>query len=160
MRTNAFASFLLVGALGVGAAGCVVRGSGYVSTPAVATVEVYEDPPPPRYVQVTPRAGYVWIDGRWDYRGGRYVWLDGRWERERSGYAYTQGYWQRRGRGHVWVEGRWSAGGSVRRDRDRDGVPNRYDRDRDGDGIRNRNDRHPNRPGPESRDHRNGRPGR
>lgn len=32
------------------------------------------------------------------------------------------------------------------RDRDRDGVPNRYDRDRDGDGVNNRRDAHPNDP--------------
>lgn len=32
------------------------------------------------------------------------------------------------------------------RDRDRDGVPNRYDRDRDGDGVSNRRDAHPNDP--------------
>lgn len=32
------------------------------------------------------------------------------------------------------------------RDRDRDGVPNRYDRDRDGDGVPNRYDRNPNNP--------------
>lgn len=31
-------------------------------------------------------------------------------------------------------------------DRDRDGVPNRYDRDRDGDGVPNRMDRAPNNP--------------
>ena len=31
-------------------------------------------------------------------------------------------------------------------DRDRDGVPNRYDRDRDGDGVPNRYDRRPNNP--------------
>jgi hypothetical protein len=31
-------------------------------------------------------------------------------------------------------------------DRDRDGIPNRYDRDRDGDGVRNRNDARPNNP--------------
>jgi hypothetical protein len=30
------------------------------------------------------------------------------------------------------------------RDRDRDGVPNRYDRDRDGDGVPNRRDSSPN----------------
>lgn len=30
------------------------------------------------------------------------------------------------------------------RDRDRDGIANRYDTDRDGDGVRNRNDRYPN----------------
>ncbi len=32
-------------------------------------------------------------------------------------------------------------------DRDRDGVPNRYDRDRDGDGVPNRYDRRPGDPG-------------
>ena len=31
-------------------------------------------------------------------------------------------------------------------DRDRDGVPNRYDRDRDGDGVPNRADRRPGDP--------------
>jgi len=31
-------------------------------------------------------------------------------------------------------------------DRDRDGVPNRYDRDRDNDGVPNRYDRSPNNP--------------
>jgi len=30
-----------------------------------------------------------------------------------------------------------------RRDRDRDGVSDRYDRDRDGDGVRNRRDAYP-----------------
>ncbi|MBO9642351.1 MULTISPECIES: hypothetical protein [Pseudacidovorax] len=32
------------------------------------------------------------------------------------------------------------------RDRDRDGMPNRYDRDRDGDGVPNRYDARPNDP--------------
>jgi hypothetical protein len=31
-------------------------------------------------------------------------------------------------------------------DRDRDGVPNRYDRDRDNDGVPNRHDSRPNNP--------------
>ena len=31
-------------------------------------------------------------------------------------------------------------------DRDRDGIPNRYDRDRDGDGVPNRYDRRPDNP--------------
>jgi hypothetical protein len=35
---------------------------------------------------------------------------------------------------------------SGRRDRDHDGVPNRYDRDRDGDGVPNRRDAYPNDP--------------
>lgn len=32
------------------------------------------------------------------------------------------------------------------RDRDRDGIPDRYDRDRDGDGVPNRYDRRPGDP--------------
>jgi hypothetical protein len=32
------------------------------------------------------------------------------------------------------------------RDRDRDGIPNRYDRDRDNDGVPNYADRSPNNP--------------
>ena len=32
------------------------------------------------------------------------------------------------------------------RDRDRDGIPNRWDRDRDGDGVPNRYDRRPDNP--------------
>ena len=36
--------------------------------------------------------------------------------------------------------------GYSQRDRDRDGVANRYDRDRDGDGVRNNRDHFPNNP--------------
>jgi hypothetical protein len=36
--------------------------------------------------------------------------------------------------------------GYADRDRDRDGVPNRYDRDRDNDGVPNRYDSRPNNP--------------
>ena len=42
-----------------------------------------------------------------------------------------------------WVRERHTA---YYRDRDGDGVPNRYDRDRDGDGKRNSRDRRPNNP--------------
>ena len=36
--------------------------------------------------------------------------------------------------------------GYADRDRDRDGVPNRYDRDRDNDGVRNERDHRPDNP--------------
>lgn len=58
-------------------------------------------------------------DGRWYFRPGR-------WERER--YAH-------------WDDRRGPYG-----DRDRDGVPNRFDRDRDNDGVPNRFDERPNNP--------------
>jgi hypothetical protein len=37
-------------------------------------------------------------------------------------------------------------GRAYQRDRDRDGVPDRFDRDRDGDGVPNRQDRRPDDP--------------
>ncbi len=66
------------------------------------------------------------------------------------------GYQWRHGRRHF-VRGHWIAAparydhrrADVRGphgDRDRDGVPNRFDRDRDGDGVRNRFDNRPNNP--------------
>ena len=59
-------------------------------------------------------------------------------------YGYVQpgyvqpGYVQPGWRGH---DGRRGYG-----DRDRDGIPNRYDRDRDGDGVPNRYDYRPDNP--------------
>ncbi len=106
-------SFALVAAVAAGSTGCVVRARGHVSAP-VAYVEVEEEPPPPRAVIVETRPGYVYVQGRWDRRGGQWIWMDGRWDRERAGYRWDDGRWERRGRGHVWVEGRWSAGGGGR----------------------------------------------
>ena len=112
MQLMKFGSFAIVAALAAGSVGCVVRGSGHISGP-VAIVEVEEEPPPPRVYVRDTRAGFVFIQGRWDRRGGRWDWRDGYWERERAGSRWEDGRWERRGRGHVWVEGRWSAGGRV-----------------------------------------------
>jgi hypothetical protein len=57
------------------------------------------------------------------------------------GHYYEQTQWERRG--DRWDHRRHGPG---RADRDRDGVPNRFDRDRDGDGVLNRYDRAPNNP--------------
>lgn len=92
------------------ATGCVVRGSGYVTTPDY--VEVQSSPPPPRYAVYEERPGYIYIDGRWNWNGGQWVWQEGRYENQRVGYGYSQGYWDTRGSGHVWVEGRWESGGN------------------------------------------------
>lgn len=69
--------------------------------------------------------------------------------------AFSDGYYDHRNHWHSWRNARehryyrtnyrnnyrgW------RHDRDRDGIPNRYDRDRDGDGVPNRYDRRPNNP--------------
>lgn len=98
---------------------------GAIAVPASAAVDVYVDiaPPSPRYEVVpAPRRGYTWAPGYWDYRGNRHHWRTGTWVRDRPGYYYQSTQWvERDGRWHM-QRGNWS-----RRDRDGDGVPNRYD---------------------------------
>ena len=97
-----------------------------LSIAVAATVYVQTAPPPPRAERVpSPRRGYVWAPGYWNWSGKRHVWVGGHWERERRGYAY---------RPHQWVEhdGRWSL--------------ERGRWDRDGDGIPNNRDAHPDNP--------------
>ena len=47
---------------------------------------------------------------------------------------------------YIYGHGGRGYGGRGYRDRDGDGIPNRYDRDRDGDGVSNRRDAYPNNP--------------
>lgn len=139
-------------------------------TPADAQVSVtFGSPPPPaRYEAVpTPRAGYVWAPGHYRLVNDQYVWQPGQWMAARAGYRYVPDTWER-----VYVSGReqwryvpsrWDRNGNgvpdqaeSRRngpngDRDRDGIPNKYDRydnnyrsqaqnpfgDRDRDGVPN-----------------------
>ncbi|MBK9071634.1 MAG: YXWGXW repeat-containing protein [Myxococcales bacterium] len=94
-------------ALAAGLSGCLVSGSARLSTSGSIA---YSEPPPPQEEVVSHRRGYVWIKGRWDWRGGQWVWVAGRWEAERGGYAWEAGRWERRGRNWHWVEGRWVVG--------------------------------------------------
>jgi len=120
MQLMKLGSFAIVAALAAGSVGCVVRANGHVGVP-VTVVEVDEEPPPPRVYVRDTRAGFVFIQGRWERRGGRWDWRDGYWERERVGSRWEDGRWERRGRGHVWVEGRWTAGGNVNSNGNGDG---------------------------------------
>ena len=114
---NVLSSLLLTATLLGTAGGCVVEARGHVAAPApVAVVEVEEEPPPPRAVVVETRPGFIFVQGRWERRGGRWVWNDGHWERERRGYVWEPGRWETRGRRHVWVEGSWRTSGTVVRD--------------------------------------------
>ncbi|WP_332825753.1 hypothetical protein [Ramlibacter sp.] len=135
---------ILAAALGAGsflgaaqAAPAVVDGTYYADPPWVGyqqgTVEVA--PPPPVYEVVPrPRPGFVWSPGHYQWRGDRYVWLSGQWLQARPGYAWQAPHWQRRGDGSwILVNGDWVRSdnysyGRPYGDRDRDGVPNRYDR--------------------------------
>jgi hypothetical protein len=114
-------------------------------------------PPAPRYEVVpAPRHGYAWQPGYHDWRNGNHVWVRGHWVRERKGYYYHPSRWEQRdGRWTLergkwdrerWADNRYNDRRAPGGDRDRDGVPNRFDRDRDGDGVPNRYDRAPDNP--------------
>jgi hypothetical protein len=114
-----------------------------------AGVHVYfgKAPPPSRYERIpAPRRGYVWVNGYWELKRNRHVWHKGHWERVRPGHYYAQPTWVKRNRGWELHRGEWRRGDRGHGDRDRDGIPNRYDRDRDGDGVSNRRDDAPNNP--------------
>jgi hypothetical protein len=77
-------------------------------------VEPTEAPPPPKAEAQQPKAGFVWINGRWDWKNGKWEWMNGHWERERAGKHWQEARWENQG-GHwkltdgAWVEG--AAGG-------------------------------------------------
>jgi len=108
-------------------AALVAGAFGSVTVPAGAQVVFVETaPPPPRAERMPPpRHGYVWSPGHWEWRRGHHVWMPGQWFRERPGYVYHAPTWVQRDGRWVMEGGRWDRGG--RRDRDGDGVPNRYD---------------------------------
>lgn len=98
--------------------------------------------------------GLLTLTGCVGYGGGTYgvggVYYDGSpyYGNSYYGTPYSSPYYGYGG--GVVVEQRYIHGGTRyhrgTRDRDRDGVPNRYDRDRDGDGVSNRRDAYPNDP--------------
>ena len=68
-----------------------------------------EGPPPPPHevIGVPPVAGYIWIDGFWDWDGDRYAWRTGRWEPPRPGYRWVPHRWDREGTHWQRHGGRW-----------------------------------------------------
>ena len=73
-------------------------------------IAVRYGPPPPRYgvIGVAPRAGYVWTDGYWDWRGGNYVWVNGRWMRPPRAHAvWVSGGWVQGRHGYEFRRGHW-----------------------------------------------------
>lgn len=128
----------IAGSLALGALGAFT-----VPTASAATsIYVQVAPPAPRYEVVpAPRRGQVWVPGHWEWNRRHYTWVGGYFVQARPGYHYAQPQWVQHGNRWGYERGGWTRG-----DRDRDGVPNRYDRDRDNDGVPNRHDRAPNNP--------------
>ena len=61
-----------------------------------------------------PRAGFLWITGRWDWQNGNWQWVPGHWERERANMMWISGRWEAQGGRWIWVEGRWDARAAMR----------------------------------------------
>jgi len=66
-------------------------------------------PPPPRveYAGPPPAVGYIWIDGFWNWAGGRHVWSPGHWEAPRVGQRWVPHRWERDGNRWHLREGHW-----------------------------------------------------
>ena len=97
-----------------------------------------EPPPAMRYERRPPMpgAGYVWVDGYWNQRGGRYVWVPGRWDRAPYANAYwSHGHWDRYNDGWRYHQGHWD------REDHGDHYDWSHDRDRDRDHVRDRDRR-------------------
>jgi hypothetical protein len=82
--------------------------------PPVANDRPRQPPPPPQAEkQDPPRAGFVWIAGEWDWRGGKYEWIPGHWERERAGKRWRPSRWEQRDGVYTRTPGDWEDGGAA-----------------------------------------------
>jgi hypothetical protein len=72
-----------------------------------------EAPPPLREEHEAPRAGFVWVTGRWDWRAGKWDWVAGHWERERAGKRWNPGHWDKQGDRFTYLEGGWADGAAA-----------------------------------------------
>ena len=75
-----------------------------------AQVQLFPTAPPPAPIveaMQTPRAGYVWIGGNYDWQNGQYAWIAGHWERAKPRQNWVGGQWALEGNHYVWVQGRW-----------------------------------------------------
>ena len=67
-------------------------------------------PPAPRYQRpARGKAGFVWVQGHYDWRGGAYVWTKGHWERAKAAKVWVPGSWAAQNGRWVWSPGRWDA---------------------------------------------------
>jgi hypothetical protein len=109
--------------------------SSFAAVPTISfgqqrAIVITQPPPPPREERMPgARRGYEWAPGHWAWRNGQHVWVAGHWVRERRGSHWVPDRWvERNGRWEM-VAGHWERGErrGMNRDRDGDGVPNRFD---------------------------------
>jgi hypothetical protein len=98
---------------------------------------------------------YVWVSGRWLEARNGWEYRPAEWVQRSDGSWYlTAAEWVRRDNyasndrynDDDRAQRRWERRFGPNGDLDRDGILNQDDRDRDGDGVRNRYDRYPDDP--------------
>ncbi len=72
-------------------------------------IVVREPPPPRREViPARPPPGMIWVGGYWSWQGDRHIWIAGHFERPpRAQAVWVQPRWERRGGGYIFIEGSW-----------------------------------------------------
>ncbi|MEO8844591.1 MAG: IPT/TIG domain-containing protein [Kofleriaceae bacterium] len=80
--------------------------------PNPTTTGPTEAPPTPREEHQAARSGFVWIPGKWDWKG-KWEWTAGHWERERANKQWRGGHWDKSGASWSWTEGDWIDGGAA-----------------------------------------------
>jgi hypothetical protein len=93
------------GSPGYGAAPAYPAGYGYADAPVYAPAA-----PPAPIVEVQPAlpfVGAIWINGFWNWGGGRYSWVPGRYERPRQGYRWEPRRWSQGSNGRWRMDGGW-----------------------------------------------------
>jgi hypothetical protein len=109
MKQRIWASAVLACSLiGFTLAGCVVvPDQGHYAGGVVMVA-----PPPPRVevIGTAPSPGFVWIDGYWNWVGGRHEWVAGRWAAGRPGHHWVGHTWVRAGDGWRMRPGHWERG--------------------------------------------------
>ncbi len=96
----------------VAAAMLAISSAVFLPTPAMAQVSINiilgDAPPPLRYEAVpSPRNGYLWAPGYWNWNGNQHVWSRGHWERNRVDYRYDQPQWRQESDGWRLDRGGW-----------------------------------------------------
>jgi len=103
LKSSLLLAVLMAGLLG----GCVVAPAPYSHSYYGGPVMVA--PPAPRieYPGQPPVVGHVWINGFWNWGGGRHDWVPGHWEAPRPGYAWAPHRWEHDGNAWRMQGGRW-----------------------------------------------------
>src|SRR5262245_61586956 len=64
-------------------------------------------PPAVKVETVTPRKGFVWVGGSWEWKDNQWVWSVGHWEKDKRGKRWRSPKWEQQGGAWVRVDGAW-----------------------------------------------------